>query len=231
MKEEKQHGPKVEIEITGDGSHTLFMPETGEHYHSVYGAIAESRHIFLGAGFKHIYKPNEKMKILEIGFGTGLNALLTCIEAEISGCHVEYSTIELIPLGEDIYSILNFDGLIDHPDSHEIFICLHQSPWNEKAQLSSVFSIHKINISLQEYQPEKETFDLVYFDAFGPGIQPEMWTKEMFEKMALGLRKDGVLVTYSTKGTVKRNLKNAGFSIEKLPGPKGKREILRAKKI
>lgn len=231
MKKEMNPGPKVELEITGDGSHTLYVPEIGEHYHSIYGAIAESRHIFLEAGFMHIYKPGKKIRILEVGFGTGLNALLTFIEAEISGCDVEYSTIELNPLGEDIYSILNFDGLLDHTGSHEIFIRLHHSPWNENVHLAAGFSLHKINRSLQDYQPEKETFDLVYFDAFGPDVQPEMWTKEVFDKMAFGLKKDGVLVTYSTKGTVKRNLKNAGFSIEKLPGPKGKREILRAIKI
>jgi len=224
-------GLKVELEITGDGSHTLYLPELGEHYHSVYGAIAESRHIFLEAGFYHIRKPYEKTRILEIGFGTGLNALLTYFESEISGCHVEYTTIELFPLQEDIYMKLNYNDHIQFKDSREIFLRLHQAQWNEKVPISAGFTLCKINRSLQEYQPERETFDLVYFDAFGPAIQPEMWTKEVFEKMAFGLKKDGVLVTYSTKGTVKRNLKSTGFSIEKLPGPKGKREILRAIKI
>ena len=224
-------GSKVEIEITGDGSHTLFVPELGEHYHSVYGAIAESRHIFLEAGFKYLYKPHKKIRILEVGFGTGLNALLTCVESEISGCYVEYSTIELYPLREDIYSILNFDSLVKHRDSRGIFLRLHRSPWNENVHLTTSFFLQKINKSLKDYQPEKETYDLVYFDAFSPDVQPEMWTGEVFDKMAYGLKKDGVLVTYSTKGTVKRNLISAGFKIEKLPGPQGKREILRAVKI
>jgi tRNA U34 5-methylaminomethyl-2-thiouridine-forming methyltransferase MnmC len=231
MKEEKQHGPKVEIEITGDGSHTLYVPELDEHYHSIYGAVAESRHIFLEAGFNYIYKPHKKIKILEVGFGTGLNALLTCVESEISQRYVEYNAIELYPLQENIYSIMNFDSLVKHRDSHGIFLRLHRSPWNENVHLTTSFSLYKIRTSLNDYQPEKETYDLVYFDAFGPDVQPDMWTREVFDKMAYGLKKDGVLVTYSTKGTVKRNLISAGFKIEKLPGPRGKREILRAVKI
>jgi tRNA U34 5-methylaminomethyl-2-thiouridine-forming methyltransferase MnmC len=231
MMEEMSSGPGVKIEITGDGSHTLFVPETGEHYHSIYGAIAESRHIFLEAGFKHILRHNEKVRVLEIGFGTGLNALLTCIEAEISGHQVKYTAIERFPLKEDVYSILNYKDLINHPGSREVFLRLHQMPWNEKGNLSNNFSLQKFAISLQDYRPEKGSFDLVYFDAFGPDIQPEMWTGEVFDKMAFCLRYDGGLVTYSTKGTVKRNLKSAGFKIEKLPGPIGKREILRAIKI
>lgn len=224
-------GPKVEFKITGDGSHTLYVPELGEHYHSVFGAIAESRHIFLDAGFKHINRPFETIEILEIGLGTGLNALLTFIESEAGRCQVKYTTIELNPLKEDIYSLLNYADLLNYRDSWKIFSLLHQSAWNEPVHLTSFFSFYKIKASLQDYQPEKEAFDLVYFDAFGPDVQPEMWTKEVFDKMAFGLKKHGVLVTYSTKGTVKRNLSGAGFSLEKLPGPRGKREILRAIKI
>lgn len=224
-------GSKVEFKITGDGSHTLFVPELGEHYHSVFGAIAESRHIFLEAGFKYLNRSFEPVDILEIGFGTGLNALLTCIESEVSGRQVKYTTIELNPLEEDIYSVLNFADLIDYRDSREIFLRLHQSPWNEWTYLTKLFSLLKINSFLKDYQPAKGTFDLVYFDAFGPDVQPEMWTREVFNKMAFGLKKQGLLVTYSTKGTVKRNLSGAGFSLEKLSGPPGKREILRAVKI
>ena len=222
---------KVEIEITGDGSHTLYVPELKEHYHSVFGAIAESRHIFIDAGFRYIYSKSEGIRILEIGFGTGLNALLTCMEAEISGKKVEYSAIELNPVGDEIYSRLNFNELVNYPGSREIFLRLHQSPWNEKVQINTGFSLDKINISLHEFKPQLAAFDLVYFDAFGPDIQPEMWTEDVFIMMASGLKKCGVLVTYSTKGLVKRNLISSGFKIEKLPGPRGKREILRATKI
>jgi tRNA U34 5-methylaminomethyl-2-thiouridine-forming methyltransferase MnmC len=231
MTEELNRGPKVELKVTGDGSHTLFVPELGEHYHSVYGAIAESRHIFLKAGFGYIHNRLENIKILEIGFGTGLNALLTYIEAINSGGNVEYTTIELNPLDEPIYSNLNFFDFIDYPGSREIFLHMHQSPWNEALKISSSFHLRKIKISLHDYLPDEEIFDLVYFDAFGPDVQPEMWTLEVFEKMAVCLKKEAILVTYSTKGTVKRNLASAGFRIEKLPGPQGKREILRAFKI
>ena len=224
-------GLELEFKITGDGSHTLYVPALGEHYHSVFGAIAESRHIFIGAGYKFVKKPRLPVHILEIGFGTGLNALLTCMEAEVSGCRVSYTTLENNPLPAIIYSKLNFADLTDHPDSQDIFLHLHQSPWNEWNNHGKYFSFLKLNTSLQDFKPLKEAFDLVYFDAFGPDVQPEMWTGEVFLKMASGLRKQGVLVTYSAKGSVKRNLKEAGFLIEKLPGPEGKREILRAVRI
>jgi len=229
--EEIKPGPPVELKITGDGSHTLFVPGLKEHYHSVFGAIAESRHIFLEAGFKYVYRPFETIKILEIGFGTGLNSLLTYIESDVSGCKVEYTTIELNPLNEDIYSRLNYAEMLNIPELHEVFLRLHNLPWHSWTHLTENFSFFKINTSLESYHPAKEAFNLIYFDAFGPDVQPEMWTMEVFNKMAFGLKKQGVLVTYSTKGTVKRNLAGAGFFLEKLPGPRGKREILRAIKM
>jgi tRNA U34 5-methylaminomethyl-2-thiouridine-forming methyltransferase MnmC len=222
---------QLELKVTGDGSHTLFVPGLNEHFHSVFGAIAESRHIFLDAGFKYICRTSETISILEIGFGTGLNAWLTYIESENLLCKVEYTAIELNPLKEDIYSKLNFPEILDKPESKKSFLHIHELPWNIPVQLSTDFSLHKINTSQESYQPQKDSFDLVYFDAFGPDVQPEMWTKEVFDKMAFGLRRGGVLVTYSTKGSVKRNLLEAGFSLEKLPGPQGKREILRAIRI
>jgi tRNA U34 5-methylaminomethyl-2-thiouridine-forming methyltransferase MnmC len=231
MTENKNTGPVVEIEITADGSHTLFVPALKEHYHSVFGSIAESRHIFINSGFNFLEKKETPVEILEIGFGTGLNALLTYIESESGLRSVNYAAIELNPLSKDIYERLNYPDLVDHPSSRKIFLDLHQSIWDELVKLTGHFSLLKRNISMYEYSPAAETFDLVYFDAFGPDVQPEMWTEEVFRKIASGLRKDGILVTYSSKGTVKRNLKAAGFKIEKLPGPAGKREILRAFKI
>jgi len=228
MTEVVNSGPSVVLKITGDGSHTLFVPGLDENYHSVFGAITESRHIYLEAGFKHVFRPAGKIRILEIGFGTGLNALLTFIESEVLQCQVEYTAIELNPLNEDIYSKLNFPEILNYRDSREFFLRIHKLPWNLLTYLTGNFSLLKINTSLEAYQPANEAFDLIYFDAFGPDVQPEMWTQEVFKKMASGLKKQGVLVTYSTKGIVKRNLKAAGFSIEKLPGPHGKREILRA---
>jgi tRNA U34 5-methylaminomethyl-2-thiouridine-forming methyltransferase MnmC len=228
MTEAIKPGHLLKLIITGDGSHTIFVPGLNEHYHSVFGAIAESRHIFLEAGFKYIYKTPDPVRVLEIGFGTGLNAWLTFIESEDLPCLVNYTAIELYPLKEDIFTKLNFYKMIDKPGFHDIFLQIHETPWNVQAQLSRNYSLLKINTSLEEYQPLKDLFDLVYFDAFGPDVQPEMWTKDVFDKITFGLRKGGILVTYSTKGSVKRNLLEAGFSIEKLPGPRGKREILRA---
>lgn len=218
----------LEIQLTGDGSQTIFVRDLNEHYHSTFGAINESLHIFIDAGLNFISSSSNKIKILEIGFGTGLNALLTLIEAEKNKLFIDYSSIELFPLEEEIYSKLNYSDHIKYQDIKEVFLKLHECNWERKVDLSNYFSLRKINTSLQDYIPEIQYFDLIFFDAFGPDVQPEMWTFEVFKKMASCMKKGGVLVTYSTKGMVKRNLKEAGFSIEKLPGPIGKREILRA---
>jgi tRNA U34 5-methylaminomethyl-2-thiouridine-forming methyltransferase MnmC len=216
------------LQVTSDGSHTIFVPHLNEHYHSVFGAIAESRHIFIEAGLNYISQKIRKINILEIGFGTGLNALLTCMEAERKNLLVNYSSLELYPLNEDVFSRLNYSEQIQYQTVNDIFNKLHHSPWGLEVFFSDHFSLKKMNISLLNYIPVDQYFDLVYFDAFGPDVQPEMWTSEVFKKIASGLKAGGVLVTYSTKGLVKRNLKDAGFIIEKLPGPMGKREILRA---
>jgi tRNA U34 5-methylaminomethyl-2-thiouridine-forming methyltransferase MnmC len=228
MPEEKKSDDYLEIQTTSDGSHTIFVPGLNEHYHSVHGAINESRHIFIGAGLNFISKKNKKINILEIGFGTGLNALLTYIESEKNNLFINYSSLELFPLKEDVFSRLNYPELIQDHNIKEIFLKLHFCFWEQEVIISDFFSLKKMNISLLNYIPENQYYDLIYFDAFGPDVQPEMWTLEVFQKMAFSLKSGGVLVTYSTKGTVKRNLKEAGFIIEKLPGPVGKREILRA---
>jgi len=264
MTEEKSTAYPFEVEVTGDGSHTIFVPALNEHYHSVFGAINESRHIFIEAGLNFITQKSHKLNILEIGFGTGLNAILTYIEAEEKRLFIDYSSIELYPLKEEVYSKLNYpefiypnqysigtpttkavgSGLVTKYQStalvvgdakmtifgemiREVFIKMHSFDWNKKVHLSDQFSLKKIHASLDDYIPEEQYFNLVYFDAFGPDVHPEMWTVDVFKKMASALKPGGVLVTYSTKGVVKRNLKAVGFSIEKLPGPVGKREILR----
>jgi tRNA U34 5-methylaminomethyl-2-thiouridine-forming methyltransferase MnmC len=228
MKMEGPAGLDIEFVTTGDGSHTLHLPGLAEHYHSIHGAIAESLHIFIHAGLDQVRRSHDEISLLEIGFGTGLNALLTCIESKKKAIRVNYSSIELYPLKEDIYSKLNYPEMIDIHGADEIFRQLHSSSWNQNNPITERFSLHKIHSSLQDYIPDAGSFDLVYFDAFGPDVQPGMWSEEVFRKMALALKPGGVLVTYSSKGTVKRNLLAAGFSIEKLPGPIGKREILRA---
>lgn len=213
---------KQEIVITKDGSNTLFVPELGEHYHSTYGAIQESRHIFINYGLRFIDK--QKINILEIGFGTGLNALLTLIENYSLKKQISYTAIEKYPLQKDIYSQLNYAQILEQT---ELFNQLHNAKWEISTAINSDFTIAKLQKDIQQYSP-KIKFDLIYFDAFAPDIQPELWTEEVFLKMYNALENNGVLVTYSAKGSVKRAMRAAGFNTEELPGPEGKRVVTRA---
>jgi tRNA U34 5-methylaminomethyl-2-thiouridine-forming methyltransferase MnmC len=216
-----------ELTITGDGSHTLYVPRLNEHFHSTFGAIRESRHIFIEAGLKQIFPFHNPVKILEIGFGTGLNALLSLIEAEKSGKTIRFTTIEPFPLNPEITSKLNYPALIGI-ETESVFNKLHDVDWNKEIRITEHFILHKILNSLEKTDLEDHCFDLVFFDAFGPEVQPDLWTEEIFGKIFLSLNKGGILVTYSVKGSVRRALKNSGFSAEKIPGPAGKREITRA---
>ena len=218
----------MKLKVTGDGSHTVFIPELNEHYHSHYGAVTESLHVFIGAGYDHIKTGRNQINILEIGFGTGLNAYLTWLSAMKDNVHVHYYAVEPHPLPLEICDNLDFPAFTGSPENIKTFLQLHESPWGEWYPPDDFFALLKIRLTIQQYDPASRFFDLVYFDAFGPEVQPEMWTAEVFNKMYAALKPGGALVTYSTKGQVKRNLNEAGFVIEKLPGPPGKREILRA---
>ena len=216
---------KIEIVKTADGSHSLFNAELNEHYHSIHGALQESKHVFIEAGLNFCFERSEsEISILEIGFGTGLNALLTCIKAEMKNRKVEYDSLEAFPLGKNISDELNYGELLGE---QKVFEKLHSSNWDCSEKISPCFILNKISTSVQCFVPYKK-YDLIYFDAFAPNKQPEMWTKEIFEKVFSLLNPNGILVTYCAKGEVKRNLKAAGFKIESLPGPKGKREMTRA---
>ncbi len=221
----------IELKVTEDGSHTLFVPALGEHYHSIHGAIDESRHIFINAGFHAVAAPGKEIRIFEVGFGTGLNALLTLIECQKMRCCAQYFAIERNPLPEEVVSGLNYPALLEIPESPEYFNRIHQASWYRKARITDFFAIEKIYADIHEYPRPEFDLDLVYFDAFGPEVQPDIWTVKVFELIGKAMKPGGVLVTYSTKGMVRRNLISAGFSIEKLPGPKGKREILRATRL
>ena len=209
----------ISIQKTEDLSPTLFSSKYNEHYHSKFGAVNESLHVFI-SGLKQINK--KEISIFEMGFGTGLNALLTLEYAELNMLDINYYTIEKHPIEQDV-----FNKLIYSHASKNNFTKLHSSKWEEAVQISKQFSIHKSESDLKEYIHQNK-YDLVYFDAFSPDIQPDLWTSKIFDKIYKQMNKDGIFLTYSVKGVVKRALKSVGFKIEKVPGPKGKREILRA---
>jgi tRNA U34 5-methylaminomethyl-2-thiouridine-forming methyltransferase MnmC len=227
----------LQVKVTGDGSHTLYVPSLNEHYHSTFGAVTESEHIFIRAGLASLPAEMTQISILEVGFGTGLNAFLACLFAEQNKLSLRYTSLEKYPLPVGMEERLNFSNEMTsrfeaNPKFNsliikEIYFSLHRIPWEKWHEITPFFKLLKIEVDLLEFQPAACSYDLVFFDAFGPDVQPEMWTEEVFRRMASGLNPGGMLVTYSTKGTVKRNLKAAGFTIEKLPGPPGKREILR----
>ncbi|MBC8592691.1 tRNA (5-methylaminomethyl-2-thiouridine)(34)-methyltransferase MnmD [Oscillospiraceae bacterium N12] len=211
------------IEQTADGSATLFVPELDEHYHSVKGARTESQHIFIDMGLKA--SEASEPRILEIGFGTGLNALLTLEAAEATGKKIHYTGIELYPLPWETVDALKYS---DHP----LFKTLHTTPWEEDVIITPNFTLKKVQADARTSEEGKgNCYDLIYFDAFAPDKQPEMWSQELFDQLYVILHTGGILTTYCAKGTVRRMLQSAGFIVERLPGPPGgKREILRARK-
>jgi tRNA U34 5-methylaminomethyl-2-thiouridine-forming methyltransferase MnmC len=219
------------LQTTTDGSHTLFVPELNEHYHSTNGALQESEIVFIQNGLHHVPACLKEINILEVGFGTGLNALLTVLEAKKQRRKMNYVAIEPFPVNAEILESLNFASIIGGTEASGYYKKLHEAGWVYPSFLSDYFIISKIQAKLEDISLRDQQFHLIYFDAFGPDVQPELWTEEIFTQLYKCLKPDGILVTYSCKGKVKRALKTAGFTIEKLPGPAGKREVLRAMKI
>jgi len=217
--------------LTSDGSHTIEVPSMNVTYHSVHGAIQESMHVFIHSGFHKATEifSDDSIRIFEVGFGTGLNALLTLIEAAKLNRTVHYKTIEPFPLDEQQTRSLNYCEQLQRTDLQPVFEQLHLCGWENKVYVSSNFSIQKLPSRLLEFKTS-ESFHLIYFDAFDPRSQPELWSSEIFQNMFDMLEANGVLVTYSSKGDVRRAMLAAGFKVEKLTGPRGKREILRAYK-
>ncbi len=212
--------------VTGDGSNTLFNAQSGEHYHSVFGAIQESMHIFINAGLEVVPKLSQPVHLLEIGFGTGLNALLSFQWAEKNQIPVFYEGIEAYPIELERAIQLNYHKILNI--NHSEFYEMHMGGQNKKMGAWFGFSLRIEKFEKATFTSQK--YDVIFFDAFSPESQPEMWTTEGFEKLYLALKPGGVLTTYSCKGSIKRMLKGAGFQIEKIPGPPGKREFLRARK-
>lgn len=230
-----------QIQITDDGSQTLIHPILTDSYHSLRGALDESVYIFINHAFKYFVDSRKEsvlldsacprnfndevdsepvIRVFEVGFGSGLNALLTAMEAERLGVKVDYHTVELYPVSEKTVAKL------DYPNQ-SLFRQIHAAKWGESVEINNRFAIKKMELSLLDYKFDT-TFDVVYFDAFAPDTQPELWSEEVFAKLYSAMSRGGVLATYSSKGTVKQNLRNAGFEVTRLPGPVGKRHIVRA---
>ena len=218
---------KRSLRLTEDGSHTLFQTDLNEPYHSMHGAIQESQHVFINQGFRKIKK--KELRVLEIGFGTGLNLLLTLQESIINGISVHYHTVERYPLIPPEYGSLNYESLIENLPGG-ILNQIHILPWGRKVNLRSDFSLFKEKSDFRSMDPEGP-FDLVYFDAFAPDKQPELWSSEVFSTISKLTNSGTVLVTYSSRGSVRRALSALGFQVFKVPGPPGKREMIRAIKI
>lgn len=212
--------------VTQDGSHSIYVPEMDEHYHSRFGAITESRHIFINAGLASL--PQGEITVLEVGFGTGLNALLTAIHAGREKIRVSYITLEKYPLDISVISQLNY-GAMTGEEGEELLRSIHSVPWNTPARITDWFTLQKRLTDLTAEDPGG-TFDLVYFDAFGPDKQPEMWSEKVMRRIAAVTHPGSVFVTYSAKGDLKRMLRSLGFEVTLLPGPPGKRVFTRAVK-
>ncbi len=208
---------------TGDGSYTLHIVEWDEQYHSKHGAIAEALHVFIKEGLYHWLSKNNSpsVSIMEIGFGTGLNGLLTFLETEKNNVKVDYTGVEAYPLTMDVIQKMNYSSLLNA--SEELFSLLHTTPWEEKVAISENFHLTKQQKLFSEITTEN-SFNIIYFDAFGIRVQPELWTEEIFKKMHNALKPNGVLVTYAANGNARRAMQTVGFSVDRLPGPRGKKK-------
>lgn len=214
----------LEIITTSDGSHTLRNIQLNETYHSVHGAVQESMHVFINNGLHYFQTKNDRdaIAVFEVGLGTGLNALLALQFAVSKNINVRYTTIEAFPLSDDVLERLNYGG--EHPKA---FNAIHAAPWGEPVRVASQFELVKLKISLHEVAL-KETCDVIFFDAFAPSVQPDMWTITALRHVTSMLNEGGVFVTYSAKGQLKRDLRELGLDVETLPGPPGKNEMVRA---
>ncbi len=215
----------ITIQPTDDGSHTLFSPSTRETYHSTRGAVGESLHVFIQTGL--LACTNQKLRVLEFGFGTGLNAYLTALFSE-NFEHINYTSIEKFPLENSLHEQLNFARIYgNRPD---LFQQIYSCEWETENSISDTFSLKKIKADFTETDLKDDYYNLIFFDAFSPEKQPELWTETVFRKIYQATAAGGILTTYCAKGAVRRALQAAGFAVERLPGALGKREMLRGRK-
>ncbi len=219
---------EIKIITTEDGSHSLFNSTLNETYHSIHGAIQESQHVFIHAGLDFWMENNKKanLRIFEVGFGTGLNAFLTTIYPA-KATNIYYESWEAHPIDDQLTSQLNYPESLG---SQQIFASLHKATWDQAVVISKEFTLHKHKGDVIHDELSASKFDLIYYDAFGPSKQPEMWTKDVLEKVVTLLDHGGIFVTYCAKGQVKRDLKTLGLTVDTLPGPPGKLQMIRARK-
>ncbi len=218
---------KREIVQTSDGSTTIYLPEWEENYHSKHGAIQEAKHVFIKNGLEQCNQ--NELAILEIGFGTGLNAFITFLEAKKSNTTINYCGVDAYPVHFKEVAQMNYVSELDSTDFEVEFQKMHTCEWDSNVKISDKFWLSKRQQFFNEINAV-EQFDLIYFDAFGYRVQPELWSTEIFKKMFNALKPGGILVTYAARGVVKRSMIEVGFTVEKLEGPPGKREMFRASK-
>lgn len=219
----------IKIITTEDGSHSLYHEGLKETYHSFHGALQESVHVFIEKGLRFWRTKSglpKQVDIFEVGFGTGLNALLAAQFAIENEVKINFTTIEPFPLDMEIINRLNYATSMGQEELKNVFEQLHTSKWDKNVEINSYFSIHKVKTKLEDFQNEKR-FDVLFFDAFAPSKQAELWTVELLQKCFNLLKDGGVFTTYSAKGQLKRDLKSVGFEVETLPGPPGKKEMVR----
>lgn len=218
---------RVERKIvkTADGSSTLQLPQWQEQYHSLHGAVQEAYHVFISMGLDCY--TNQRLRILEMGFGTGLNALITLLEAPARELEISYTTLEAYPVNQAEWTALDYGHTLQKKDAPEYFQALHLAPWEKAIPITPFFTLHKKQLRFEDFS-SPQGFDLIYFDAFGARVQPDLWTEAVFGTMYQALLPGGRLVTYAAKGSVRRAMQAVGFKVERLPGPPGKREMLRA---
>ncbi|MBF9222557.1 tRNA (5-methylaminomethyl-2-thiouridine)(34)-methyltransferase MnmD [Hymenobacter ruricola] len=228
--------PKVEVRRTADGSATLYVPALDEHYHSRHGARQESEHVFIEAGLLPLLEAGlggpcaRPLHLLEVGLGTGLNALLTLGRVQTAGAAVAYDALETVPLPPEVVAELAAKWATEAPETVALLHRLHAAPWTETHPLAPHFFLSKLPEALEQAALPAAYYDLIYFDAFAPEKQPELWTEAIFAKLCAAAAPGAVLVSYCAQGQFRRNLRAAGWRTEKLPGPPGKREMTRARK-
>lgn len=214
------------IIVTNDGSVTIHLDEWNESYHSKHGAIQEAYHVFIKNGLDN-FKDESKVSILEIGFGTGLNSFITFLEHKKRNLNIEYVGVEAYPISTEEVDQLNYVDELKASEYKSVFSLMHESKWEDEIKMDSTFTLTKRKQLFQDII-DKEKYNLIYFDAFGFRVQPELWDESIFKKMYDALLSNGILVTYACRSSIKKAMLSVGFQVEKLPGAPGKREMLRA---